>query len=118
MARKRRGSAGRKCPCEKVCFSQEGAEEALLNAKIARALRHSQKRKEIRIYGDCPCGHWHLTSKENIRGSDNGMREMRSQAPDDSAGREVLPHVREGSLNEGSASGDGIRPGTEEMASA
>lgn len=85
MPRKRKGSPGLRCPCEKVCFSYEGAETALLNAKIARALRHSQKRKEIRIYGDCWCGHWHLTSKEDLYWN---MHTVRGTSPDDSAGPE------------------------------
>jgi hypothetical protein len=49
---------------------------ALLNAKIARALRRSQKRKEIRAYGDCQCGHWHLTSKEDKNGLSQVQQEV------------------------------------------
>jgi hypothetical protein len=71
--RRQRSSKGIHCTCVKVCFSEDGA---LLNAKIARALRRSQKRKEIRAYGDCQCGHWHLTSKEDKNGLSQVQQEV------------------------------------------
>jgi hypothetical protein len=64
-----KGSQGIRCKCIKVCFTKHGASMALVNAKIARSLRGYQKRKETRIYGDCPCGHWHLTSKGETSGT-------------------------------------------------
>ena len=53
-----------KCGKDKVSFPDEAAADAaLLNAKIARALHGSQKRRECRTYR-CPAnGGWHLTSK-------------------------------------------------------
>lgn len=44
-------------------FTQAAADQVLLTCKIARALRHNTKRRELRTYWcrthDC----WHLTSK-------------------------------------------------------
>lgn len=53
------------CPCGKACFfTEHAARMALVNAKIKRALRHNQRRREQRAY---PCPHrpgiWHLTSQ-------------------------------------------------------
>lgn len=50
--------------CRKVRFpTLAAAEEALLAAKIARALRRSAKRRERRAYVCRTCRGWHLTSR-------------------------------------------------------
>jgi hypothetical protein len=71
-------SSGKKCPCKKVCFQRKQAEEALLSAKIARALRNSKRRREIRIYL-CQCGHYHLSSREDYA----NVHEVRCPSTDD-----------------------------------
>lgn len=57
--------------CKKRRFTQKGAERALLQAKIAKALRGSTTRNEKRVY-PCPeCNppmQWHLSSKESRNG--------------------------------------------------
>lgn len=49
--------------CGKQKFSHRRAEQALLRAKIARALRGSRRRREVRTYRCPDCSSWHLTSK-------------------------------------------------------
>ena len=54
-----------KCPTGKERYpTQAQAEDVLLKAKIARALRHNEKRRETRAYACPKCLGWHLTSKE------------------------------------------------------
>lgn len=54
---------GRQCK-DKVCFSsRRQAEDALLQARIKRALFASTRRRECRSYYCSICGSWHLTSK-------------------------------------------------------
>lgn len=48
--------------CTKRPYTYRGACDELLRAKCARVLRHSQKRRECRIYACRECGSWHLTS--------------------------------------------------------
>lgn len=52
------------CRCGKRRFTRFAAERALLEARIARALRRSTTRREQRVYR-CPAvpGIWHLTSR-------------------------------------------------------
>lgn len=55
-----------KCqPCQKMAFpTAEVATEMVLRAKIAKALRGRQRRREVRWY-ECPEGHgYHVTSWE------------------------------------------------------
>lgn len=50
--------------CRKVPFpTLAAAEQALLEARIARALRPSTKRQERRTYVCKACQCWHLTSQ-------------------------------------------------------
>ena len=109
-SRRSRRRGGIKCSCEKVCFSEDGAASALLNAKIARALHRSQKRKEIRAYFHHDCGHWHLTSKEEHGGGKQEMQAMPEGTSSDSDGGGQYPSLLQeagGSGNEGIAA----RPG-------
>jgi hypothetical protein len=92
-SRRSRRRGGIKCSCEKVCFSEDGAANALLNAKIARSLYHSQKRKEIRAYFHYDCGHWHLTSKEERNSGERELSEMRDEIASDSDKRGQYPPI-------------------------
>lgn len=50
--------------CSKVRFrTQQDAADALVVAKIARELKHNNKRKECRYYRCPTCAGFHLTSK-------------------------------------------------------
>ena len=50
--------------CKKIVFrSKRAAEQAVLSARIARALRSSERRLERRCYFCQACEGWHLTSQ-------------------------------------------------------
>jgi hypothetical protein len=50
--------------CEKKRFpSLDAAREALIDAKIRRALHHNKRRREQRTYFCKKCCGWHLTSR-------------------------------------------------------
>lgn len=55
---------GTGCRCGKFRFTEQAANEALLGAKIARALRGNRRRRECRVY-ECPGDSevFHLTSQ-------------------------------------------------------
>jgi hypothetical protein len=76
-----------------VCFWEDDAKEALLNAKIARGLHRSQKRKEIRAYFHFDCGHWHLTSQEEKK---YGMSSLSDSASNNPAERRNSSVLQEG----------------------
>jgi hypothetical protein len=52
----------KRCVCGKLCFpSEQAAKGVVFETRIARAVRHNNRRKEDRHY-QCYYGAWHTTS--------------------------------------------------------
>lgn len=55
-----------RCICGKLCLvSERAAKEVVFEARLARAIRNSHRRREDRYY-QCRYGAWHTTSQPQL----------------------------------------------------